>query len=721
MRRLCWIAAAVMVLAEGAAEAQRHVDPNPPSIHSTRGAWKHVRQWTPEETRHYARWIEHIYDKKTTGTIEQRMAKVYDIILDPEMNLLEDPDFCGAGCNPQMPRGLLRQINNVIDCGKFTAFMPAYYAYRRGLPWMSNYVRSSGGDVRTAAYTIPSGAANSFTSPSLNHFFLNAIRGFISGNYRVELDSPNAGQSDTLPVAIDPDFLLPGVVNYIDGHCLLLAKVDEYGELKFLNASMTVTRDIYSYNGLNTVAGITPRGLGGEREWAGCFQGLRVNRYPIAETDARGRVTNVRRRTNEEMRAFGFSTEQYTRVQELYEHQRIEVDGLQPRSFHDFIRLRMRSVDRINPLEFLEAYAAELIDMYRFREMFVQDAWRDVLRNGPIVYPEGRANENIFQAHGRWELWSSPSSDVDRRNKYFYLGEWMDYAIRWFGIAPDFIDLAGLEQHRITTQAGLARALIAEKQRVFAEHAMEYKNSQGKLVRLTLADIEARLYRMSFDPNHPPELRWGAEFSSEEMANAPHRPTPVPGGASVPMEEAYRLQTYYRHVGLRETEMSLLRGMFTEGFPIRDKFEGAMAKWFAFDEPTSEMLAHARAETLATLPPPPPVMPAGADADAWRLREAGFDDAAPESTPAFPEAAPEEALSRTSLNVPEAAPTHDPAGEPPAYSERATQTTPRTAPSRVDSAPVRTVPRTAAPRQDRRWPDRTGRHTYTPLLANPPR
>ncbi|MCC6144990.1 MAG: hypothetical protein IT368_14390 [Candidatus Hydrogenedentes bacterium] len=388
MRQIGFLVGAVAVLLMTAVEAQTFVDPNPPSIHSNRGAWPIRRQWTPEETQHFAKWVEHLYTMKTTGTIEQRIAKTDRMMLDPEMNLLEDPAFRGQGSNPQMPAGLLRSMNSLIDCGKFTAFIPAYYAYRRALPWMTTYVRTSGGDVRTAEYTIPSGNANSFTSPSLGSFFQNAIGGFISGNYRVPLDGPHADQSDTVPVAVDPRFLMPGCMNYVDGHCLVLAKVDEYGELHFINASMTVTRDIYTYNGLNTVAGITPAGLGGENQWDGCFQGLRVLRYPIAETDSRGNVIRVRRRTNEEMKEFGFSTEQYTRVRELYDTQSIEVNGLKPQSFHDYIRLKMMRVDEIRPLAFLEDYSDQLVDMFKFREEFVQQAWADVLQNGPIVYPE---------------------------------------------------------------------------------------------------------------------------------------------------------------------------------------------------------------------------------------------------------------------------------------------------------------------------------------------
>ncbi|HOM48269.1 MAG TPA: hypothetical protein PK491_07110, partial [Candidatus Hydrogenedentes bacterium] len=107
----------------------------------------------------------------------------------------------------------------------------------------------------------------------------------------------------------------------------------------------------------------------------------------------------------------------------------------------------------------------------------------------------------------------------------------------------------------------------------------DYTNSKGKTVTLTLKDIEERLYDLSFDPNHPPELRWGAPFDSDEFAGAPERPTPLPDGFKMPMKEAYRLQAFYRSLCQRETTTSYLRGMFTTGYPIRDKLDAQVGKW----------------------------------------------------------------------------------------------------------------------------------------------
>ncbi len=562
-------------------------DPNPPTLQSEKGAWPIHRQWNAAELQHYARWVEHLFEMKTGGSAEQRAAKIERMMTDPEMNLLEQPDFLGEGGNPQLPASTLHMVHSIIDCGKFTAFMPAYYACRRALPWMTASVASGGGDIRLAGSNYPAGGVNSFTAASIEEYFDQAIPGFSTGNFRVNLYGRNCDQSDTLPVSITREALLPGCVGYVNGHALLVAKVTEYGEIRFLDASTVTTRDIFTYNGMNAIYGITAPGTNPKSEWDGCYRGLRVLRFPVAEVDASGKVTAVRRRTNEEMKEFGFSTEQYERVKDILQQHYIETNGVRVQSLHDYIRLRLMSVKTIYPIRFMAQYATELMEAFRMREAVVQAAWKEVHDNGPVVYPEKQTQENIFNAQSRWGQWSTAYSDIDLRNKYFYLADWCDFAIRMYEANPKSVAFPGFKRLGITTQEGLAKLLLDSKNRLFANRSMTYTNSKGDAVTLSLLDVESRLYDLSFDPNHPPELRWGAQAGSTEIATAPESPTPVPKGETVAMQDAYRLQCFYRSLGQFETEMSHLRGMFTEGFPIRPKFEQQLSKWAGFDHPVT--------------------------------------------------------------------------------------------------------------------------------------
>ncbi|GMU92082.1 MAG: hypothetical protein AMXMBFR4_11400 [Candidatus Hydrogenedentota bacterium] len=590
-----WAGLPLALLLAGAAIGE---DPNPPSIHSDKGAWPIRRQWNVAETHHFAKWINTIYRVKSQGTMDQRRAKLIRTLTDPEMNLLLDPEFAGAEANPQLPESLMYEMHRILDCGKLTVALSTYYSYRRALPWMMTYVRSGGGDVRTSPRNIPSGELNSFTAPSLEYFVVNAVRGFNTGNYRVEPFGERHEQSDTVPVAIDPRYLIPGAMHYLDGHVLVLADIDKHGELRFVDATTAASRDIYTFNGLNAVMGIPPkRSENPGREYAGCFQGLRIFRYPIAEVDETGEVLRVRRRTDEEMKEFGYSTEQYDKIEEITKTGRIMENGLPLESFHELIQARLRTVDRVSPVEFMNAYADELIDLFRMREAFVQDAWRDVNAHGPITYPENSTRENIFTADGRWGQWTSASTDVDIRSRYYYLADWMDNVIRWYDRKPEFVDLTGLDKYYLVDRGNLARALVAEKDRIFRQRVMHYTNSAGQRIALTLLDVERRLYDLSFDPNHPPELRWGAKPGMSECALAVQVNTPLPDGKSIAMMEAYRCQAYYRALCQRETTESYLSGMFTEGFPTREKFEGQLAKWLPTAEPVPPLvLAEVEAE-----------------------------------------------------------------------------------------------------------------------------
>ncbi|MCX5758580.1 MAG: hypothetical protein NTU83_08755, partial [Candidatus Hydrogenedentes bacterium] len=490
-----------------------------------------------EETRHFAEWIQHIYEVKAEGTHEQRLARLERVLTDPEINALLLPEFAGEGCNEQIDLGTIRAMHGVLDCAKLTVALSTYYAYRRGLPWMASHVRAcDGGDLRTADYTIPAGTISSFEYRSAKDFLRDAITGTCTGNFRVELNRKNSELSDTLPVAIASGRLIPGCLFYLDGHVLILAKINASGEPRFLDATTAASRDIYAFNGLNAVTGITTKRSGAQgRDYEGCYRGFRVYRWPVAEVDGQGEVTRVRRRTDDEMKEFGASTEQYDKLEELTTNGRIVEDGIPVDNFHDFIRLRMRSTRRIDLSADLKAFADDMLALLKDRERHVQEAWRDVSENGPIPFPEDRVNANVFTAGGRWGQQATALADTACRAKYFELVDRINNAIPWFDLRLEELDLDGLNKHAIWSHADLVVAIFRAKNRIFADTTFEYLNSAGQPVRLSLLDVEKRLYDLSFDPNHPPELRWGAAPGSPEAQSAPSKSTPLPGGVEIAM------------------------------------------------------------------------------------------------------------------------------------------------------------------------------------------
>jgi hypothetical protein len=561
------------------APAHATADPNPASIRGERGAWPLYRQWTPAEVEHFSTWIENIFVLKSTGTTDQRLAKLERVLTDPEMNLLLDEDFRGSPSNPQLDRASMRAMHSIIDCGKLTIALTGYYAYRRGLPWMATHIRSGDGiDVRISSFNVPSGTVSCRDYDSPGRFLTDAVYGFCTGNYRIEPDGPNAELSDTVPVAIDPDHLMPGSLYYLDGHVMIVGHIDLFGEVYFLDATISKTRDLYTHNCLSAASGLTPMNAG-ERPLSGCYRGFRIHRFPIADTDEDGNVLRVRRRTDAEMAHFGYSLEQYAKAAELHEQGVIDAEGVGLPGIQEFIRYRLRSADYMNLTGVLEKHADRMLEFCKAREEIVQTAWADVQELGPIVFPEDLPGQNVFNAHGRWRAHSTMLQDMQARQRYFHLINWLDDVRVWFESTPGFVDFGEWTDAGIAGPADLAHIAINEKNRVFGARSFTYTNSAGKEVRLTLLDVERRMYRLSFDPNHPPELRWGALPGSREAKDAPQMDSVLPDGSRLDMAEAYRRQVYYRTIAHRETDESFLRHMFTEGFPILKPFDEHFSKW----------------------------------------------------------------------------------------------------------------------------------------------
>jgi len=469
---------------------------------------------------------------------------------------------------------------------------------------MISHVRAiDGSDTRTADSTIPTGASSCLDYDSAKKFFADCVKGVCTGNMRVEPFGKNAEQSDSCPVAIDREHLIPGCVYYLDGHVLVLAQVDEHGEPRFLDATVAVSRDLYTFNGMNAVSGMTPRrSENAGNEYAGCFRGFRVLRYPIAETNKDGEVKRVRRRTDEEMKEFGWSVEQYDKFEELVKHGKIREGGCEFDSMHQFIRYRLSTPVPIKVTELIRGYAQQAQAGLTAREQAVQAAWADVQKNGPIPFPEGADTKNIYGTGGRWGEHATALADVEFRARYFEFCEALDRMLCWFDAKLEYVDLDGLRLDAIWNHSDLAWAALREKDRIFAETKLEYTDSSGGKHELSLADIEHRLYDLSFDPNHPPELRWGAKPGSDEAAKAPEMPTPVRSGKAMSMADAYRHEAYYRSLTRRETEETPLAESATEGFYVRQTINDFL--WQKWDGLTSPPLVPhgGRAAYMASIP-----------------------------------------------------------------------------------------------------------------------
>jgi hypothetical protein len=114
--------------------------------------------------------------------------------------------------------------------------------------------------------------------------------------------------------------------------------------------------------------------------------------------------------------------------------------------------------------------------------------------------------ENIYGTSGEWESYSTPSRDARLKTSFKELRD----------RAAEFLELTRQGSPRIDYQGANLRAdLLAAYEETSRTCRFEYVKSDGAKVALDLEEAAGRLFAMSFDPYHCPELRWGATTAGE--------------------------------------------------------------------------------------------------------------------------------------------------------------------------------------------------------------
>ena len=132
------------------------------------------------------------------------------------------------------------------------------------------------------------------------------------------------------------------------------------------------------------------------------------------------------------------------------------------------------------------------------------------LASGPL----GEKPPNIYGAEGDWENFSTPSRDARLRAAFRGVYKLVDEALK---NAPS--------GERAALAAKLAEAWRAHQSSPSC--TIRYRNSGDTPVSLTLEDIQARIYDLSFDPYHCVEMRWGAHPSDREEMTSCVTATPA--------------------------------------------------------------------------------------------------------------------------------------------------------------------------------------------------
>jgi len=343
------------------------------------------------------------------------------------------------------------------DCADVPMQLRAYYAVKKNLAFRyASAIAGDGADLRYSKNNRPTAFGN-VSSSSTTQRLMSRIAGVVhSGFYRL---APEIADGDTYPIDPTRASLRPGTVYYDpNGHVLVVYQVDEDGTVR--------TIDGHPDNSLTFGAMAEGQYAVGGRASGGGFRNFRPQRLVSGKVEALG---------NAELTDFGDTQ---------YGHG----DGY-------MAWIRGRVGNGVGPTP--DRLMSDQLDQVCIA---LQDRVRAVAAgSGMATGPLGPIPPNIYGAEGDWEAFSTPSRDARLRAAFRGVARLVRSSVA-----------AEVAAGRSTTALVQALGHAWQSHQASPSCRVTYANGAGNPVTLTLEDVQARIYDLSFDPYHCPEMRWGA-------------------------------------------------------------------------------------------------------------------------------------------------------------------------------------------------------------------
>jgi hypothetical protein len=380
------------------------------------------------------------------------------------------------------------------DCADLPYFLRFYYAWKRGLPF--SYVsdvspRGRARDIRYSARgnmverrrDVPSGADGLSVLARLQDEISSAT-------YRID---PELEGQDFYSPALDRSGIRPGTVIYDpNGHLAVVFRVEPDGRIRYIDAhpDNSLTRGYYDLRFVRASPGMgagfknwRPLQLTGARMVDGVLFGGQMavapNRLlPLSLAQYYGTA--------------GKSGGSWKDGAFLLRGQRLD--------YYDYVRAVLAGGHlSFDPLrEIADMVASNCADL-GYRAEAVEAALAAGLQHRP--QPE-RLPPNIYGTDGDWETWSTPSRDARLKTAFKNLRD----------TAERFVAMARAGDPRLTWRGtDLPADLLAAYDRAASACRIAYVRSDGMRVSFGYEEARVRLFRMSFDPYHCVERRWGAD------------------------------------------------------------------------------------------------------------------------------------------------------------------------------------------------------------------
>ena len=418
-------------------------------------AWKLSRNlWSEEDEKVYSRFVEALCDSK--------YSNLNRFIKDSKANPLYGEED--------------KKFNLSPDCADLPYILRAYVAYKLRLPFSyTASISGKGGDQRYSKGNKPTSFKDEdyFSSPQNLFSQVTLIN---SGYFRMAADSED---SDHYPVKISKKSIVPGTVYYDpDGHVAVVAKVTEDGRVRVIDAhpDRTISKPWF---GAKFTRGSKTNG-GGFKKW-------RPIRYTSGGNTVRTRNHNISDYSADDQ------------FQKSYSFR-----GRSGLGYHEYIRQALTDENRgADPVRDFAFMMQDLYEDISYRAVAVNIA----IEKGIHLKPHpGSLPWNIYGTDGLWEEFSTPSRDAR-----------LKVAFREF---YDRSRQMVIEQEQFGTSGAreLAARLLQKYDELSGQLQITYVNSAGRKMTLSFADVNARLFDLSFDPYHSIEFRWGAR--GDELASA---------------------------------------------------------------------------------------------------------------------------------------------------------------------------------------------------------
>ncbi|MCI5146913.1 MAG: hypothetical protein D3923_15670 [Candidatus Electrothrix sp. AR3] len=282
-------------------------------------------------------------------------------------------------------------------------------------------------------------------------------------------------KTDTYLASISRESIVPGVVYYdANGHVLVVSRVDEDGTVWFTDA--------HPDNSL------TSKRFGEHLSGGSCKQGGGFRCWREQQVDSNGKFILTANRKS------AFFDGEKSQCQSSY-----QVDGFTLNYYQWVKRMLTSGNANTDPAKEVEQQLAALDEALQARVESVEAA---VSRNIHRKPHPSSLPANIYGAEGEWEAYSTPARDARLKAQVREIFNFISQSVAAVAQGNHPYDFSGSVDDLVRTYDFIWRINSSQIQ-------IEYTNSSGTTVSLTLVEIMERLFKLSFDPYHCPELRWG--------------------------------------------------------------------------------------------------------------------------------------------------------------------------------------------------------------------